>query len=233
MLESIIKDIILGTGIAEDALLLERPRGRCRVLVCATRGENRSITHLTSFATSRGANDPSVTIVEAVRATSAASSYFDPVIIGKHQEQYLDGATGANNPVRELWTAAQDVWDESPVADRIKCLVSIGTGLPSLEAFGQSIVDVGKSLLALATETEHTAEIFAREHRDLARSKRYFRFSVDRGLESVGLEEAAKTAVVVSATRRYLETQAVYESVLAFKATSRRGPGEADPSAFG
>ena len=133
---------------------------------------------------------------------------------------------GANNPVRELWTAAQDIWDDRIPADRIKMLVSIGTGVPSLQAFRQSIVDVGKTLIALAIETENTAETFSREHRDLARDKKYFRSSVDRGLESVGLEESAKTAIVVSATRRYLETQAFYEYVLFFKESYRQGVGE-------
>lgn len=77
------------------------------------------------------------------------------------------------------------------------------------------MIDVGKTLLAIATETEDTAEIFAREHRDLARDKRYFRFNVDKGLEKISLEETQRKDVIVAATRRYLESQAVYEQMLA------------------
>ncbi|KAI9670732.1 MAG: hypothetical protein M1817_003842 [Caeruleum heppii] len=217
VLERFVKMVVLQQGNDQDALMLEKPAPKCKVVVCATRGENRATTHLSSYSASRSANDPSITIWEAARATSAASSYFDPIVIGKHQEQYLDGATGANNPVRELWTAAQDLWDDENLEEKIRCFVSIGTGQPSLDAFGVSVQDVGKTLLALATETEQTAETFYREHRTLARDCKYFRFSVDRGLEHVGLEESSKASAIVSATRRYLESQAVFESVRAFK----------------
>jgi predicted acylesterase/phospholipase RssA len=170
---------------------------------------------LTSYKSDRDANDARMTIWQACRATSAASTFFDPISIGMHEEQYLDGATGANNPVRELWTAAKDLWPEGHLEDKIKCLVSIGTGQPSLEPFGESLVDVATTLLAIATDTERTAEVFAREHRDLAREKRYFRFNVEKGLEKIGLEEFQKRSILVSATRRYLESQAVYENLLA------------------
>ena len=39
---------------------------------------------------------------EACRATSAASSFFDPIAIGRYKEEFGDGATGANNPVLEV-----------------------------------------------------------------------------------------------------------------------------------
>jgi len=43
-----------------------------------------------------------VKIWEAARATSAATSFFNPITIGT--ESFVDGATGANNPINELWT---------------------------------------------------------------------------------------------------------------------------------
>lgn len=159
-------------------------------------------------------NASGIKIWEAACATSAATTFFDPVTIGLHGEEFLDGATGANNPIRELWSAAKDLWPEGYIEERIKCLVSIGTGQPSLDAFGQNIKDVAESLLAIATDTEHTAEMFHREHRDLARANKYFRFNVNRGLERVGLEEYAKSSVIVAATKRYLESQEIYEKLL-------------------
>lgn len=53
---------------------------------------------------------------------------------------------------------------------------------------------MSKTLLALGTGTENTAETVYREHRGLARKKIYFRCSLDMGPEGVGLEEWAKTA---------------------------------------
>jgi predicted acylesterase/phospholipase RssA len=64
---------------------------------------------LTSYKSPRGRNDlfNSVKIWEAYRATSAASSFFDPIAIGRFQEEFVDGATGSNNPVGEVWNEAQ------------------------------------------------------------------------------------------------------------------------------
>jgi hypothetical protein len=182
--------------------------------VCATRGESRTLTRLSSYFAERSANDDKITIWEACRATSVASTFFDPITIGKHGETYLDGATGANNPIRQLWSAAKDIWSEGRLDDRLNCIVSIGTGRPSIAPFGSSIADVAETLLAIATDTEETAESFARENSDLTKSKKYFRLNVDRGLEGIGLERSDKTSIIVAATRTYLESQATYESVL-------------------
>jgi len=173
-----------------------------------------TLTRLSSYFAERSANDDKITIWEACRATSAASTFFDPVTIGKHGETYLDGAKGANNPIRQLWSAAKDIWREGRFDGRLNCIVSIGTGRPSIAPFGTSIADVAETLLAIATDTEETAESFARENSDLIRSKKYFRLNVDRGLEGIGLERSDKASMIVAATRTYLESQATYESVL-------------------
>jgi len=56
---------------------------------------------LTSYMSPRGGSDllNSVRIWEACRATSAASSFFNPIAIGRYKEEFMDGATGANNPI--------------------------------------------------------------------------------------------------------------------------------------
>ena len=45
-------------------------------------------------------------IWEAARATSAASSFFDSIKIGRFGEEFVDGATGFDNPVQYLWNEA-------------------------------------------------------------------------------------------------------------------------------
>jgi hypothetical protein len=152
-------------------------------------------------------------IWEAGRATSAASTFFDPIKIGPNLEEFVDGATGCNNPVRELWTEAMDMWPQETLESNVKCLVSIGTGQPSLKPFGENIIDIGKTLLDLATDTERTAELFLREHRGLALRKCYFRFNVERGLEAVGLEDFQQKNVIAAATRKYITSQAIFEHI--------------------
>ncbi|RKL23426.1 hypothetical protein BFJ72_g14493 [Fusarium proliferatum] len=122
----------------------------------------------------------STTICQACRATSAATTFFDPIAIGPCQEQFVDGALGANNPVYALWTQAQDVWGDDQLRSRLRCLVSIGTGVPALKP--SSLDDEG----------------------------RYYRFNVSRGLEDVGLAESKKQREIAAATGRYVASQDVF-----------------------
>jgi hypothetical protein len=184
--------------------------------VCATSQETGDTLHLTSYR-SRGPEHllRKTTIWEAGRATSAASSFFDPIAIGDFGEVFVDGATGANNPVAEVWNEAKDVWPREPFEDNIKCLVSIGTGVPSLAPFGKNVLEIGQVLLAIATETEKTAERFARDKARLGDEGRYFRFSVLRGLEDIGLEEYKQKNAIVAATSRYIQSQDVHRQMKA------------------
>lgn len=156
-------------------------------------------------------------IWEAARATSAAFTFFDPIIIGDFQESFVDGAIGANNPVYEVWNEAQDIWpsDSSKVNDR--CLVSIGTGVPSLKPFGNTLISVGQILLTIATETEKTAERFLLDKSKLDETGRYYRFNV-LGLGDIGLEESNRKSQIIAATDMYIASQAVYRQMKAFAA---------------
>ncbi|KAF2625508.1 FabD/lysophospholipase-like protein [Macroventuria anomochaeta] len=212
-----VREVVKQQGLQEDALLKDEPNTVCKVFVCATSKETSETVCLTSYRTPRGSSDllNSVTIWEACRATSAASSFFDPIAVGRFGEEFVDGATGANNPVREMWDQAQLAWGPEPLEGRVKCLVSIGTGVPSLKPFKDDVLHVGKTLVAIATETEQTAERFRRERPLLDSTGRYYRFNVDRGLEDIGLEEAKKVKEMAAATRRYIATQAVHKQMQA------------------
>ena len=172
---------------------------------------------LTSYKSARGGGDllNSVTIWEACRATSAASSFFDSIAVGRYGEEFVDGATGANNPVWEVWSQAQLVWGPQPVEGRIKCLVSIGTGIPSLKPFRNDVFHIGETLIAIATETEQTAEKFQRDKTHLDNTDRYYRFNVAHGLEDIGLEESKKRKEIAAATRRYGGLQDVHKQMQA------------------
>jgi predicted acylesterase/phospholipase RssA len=72
--------------------------------VCATSKETSETVCLTSYQSPGGRSDllRTVKIWEACRATSAASSFFDAITVGRFGEGFLDGATGANNPAWEV-----------------------------------------------------------------------------------------------------------------------------------
>ncbi|RYN57985.1 hypothetical protein AA0117_g13187 [Alternaria alternata] len=212
-----VREVVAKQSLQEDALLKDKSATACKVFVCATSKETSETVCLTSYKTPRGGNDllNSVTIWEACRATSAATSFFDPIAVGRYGEQFVDGATGANNPVREVWDQAQLAWGPEPLEGRVKCVVSIGTGVPSLKAFKDDVFNIGQTLAAIATETEQTAERFRRERGLLDSTGRYYRFNVARGLEGIGLEEAKKVKEMAAATRRYIGSQEVHRQMQA------------------
>jgi hypothetical protein len=73
----------------------------------------------------------------------------------------------------------------------VKCLpvVSVWKGVLSLKPLKDDVLHIGETLVAIATETEQTAERVRRERALLDSTGRY-RFNVVRGLEDIGLEES-------------------------------------------
>ena len=159
-----------------------------------------------------GLSTTEVKIWEAARATSAASTFFDPIRIGC--QEFVDGATGRNNPVEAVLAEANSIWKDAP--SRIQCLVSIGTGKSQFRDFGSNLIEMKRTLVALATETEDTEQRVYRNQKNLGVSGRYFRFNVDRGLEGVVLDEYEKQGDIVTATEAYLEDPRVHALVTDF-----------------
>ena len=111
--------------------------------------------------------------------------------------------------MQEVWNEAQLIWGPELLESRIKYLISMGTGIPSLKPFGDSALHIGRTLLAIAMETERTAESFRRDKTHLDDTGRYHRFNVTRGLENIGLEESKKRNKIAAATRQYVGSQDV------------------------
>lgn len=176
--------------------------------VVATSSETAQNTQFTSYVSRDGDSDllKTTQIWQAARATSAASSFFAPINIGPNKEEFVDGAVGANNPVEVLWDEARELWSQDRLEDNVRCIVSIGTGEPTLSAFGNKFWEIAKTLKEVATETERTANAFQNRHFDLVQANRYYRFNVKHGLENVGLEEWAQRDKIVAVTRHYLRT---------------------------
>jgi hypothetical protein len=109
---------------------------------------------------------------------------------------------------------AQDVWGDQLWAS-LKCLVSIGTGMPTLLPVRNDVLGIWATLKDLATETERTAEQFRRDKSSLDDEGRYYRFNVDHGLEDIGLEESRKKREIAAATGHYIRSQAVFRQMRA------------------
>ncbi|KAG5810247.1 hypothetical protein H9Q71_005604 [Fusarium xylarioides] len=138
-------------------------------------------------------------IWEAARATSAASSFFDPIQIGKFGQWFTDGATGFNNPVNQVFEEALGIW--AGAKDNIQCIVSIGTGEPGVKPFGDDLKGLALTLLSVATQTEETSKRFAKSHAHIT----HIRLNVVHGLQGIGLQEYNEIATINSVTDRYLD----------------------------
>jgi predicted acylesterase/phospholipase RssA len=153
------------------------------------------------------------TIWEACRATSAAPSYFEPIEIGDDGEQeiFVDGGLGYNNPIEQVLQEAKRVFPKRKVA----CVVSIGTGVANIITFPDapktSPVKLVDALKHMATESETTAENVQRRFQNAKDT--YFRFSVDRGLQGIGLEEWKELSKVRTFTTEYVNQCLITEQV--------------------
>lgn len=176
--------------------------------MCAATKELYGIIHLRSYGLPEKLDIIPATICEAALATSAATGFFDPVLIGGRL--FVDGALGANNPVDEVEREASDIWcsETGDLKPLVKCFISIGTGNPGKTAIEDNLPRfLSKTLVKITTETEETAGKFIerwRQHYDL---KRYFRFNVEQGLQDVGLDEHREQGKIETATQSYLERQ--------------------------
>jgi predicted acylesterase/phospholipase RssA len=183
--------------------------------VCATSGSTSATVLLPTYRRDRGSSEllEHTKVWEAARATSAASTFFDPITIGPSKQLFVDGATGANNPIRHLWNEAQSIWGPERLENNIRCIVSIGTGVPSIKKFGKDAIDIFNTLKGIATETENTARSFHQEHSHLDDSNQYFRFNVPDGLAEIGLEEVSESSTIVASTEYYLEGEVIHKYI--------------------
>ncbi|KAH0557143.1 hypothetical protein GP486_005066 [Trichoglossum hirsutum] len=217
---------IVASQEGDDQAKLTNPNSPCKTFVCAfTKALNTPVlfrTYTTDEAVDTLASSE-CTIWQAACATSAAATFFDPVEIGR--QQFVDGATGFNNPVNAVFDEAISIWPDATL--RIHCIVSIGTGVPDLKNFGDNLKGVVNTLKAISTETEETEKRFFKYHERLGIGGRYFRYNVQHGLGDVGLDEHKKVAQIEAATERYLQIPQTKGAIDAFAAV--RAPNALTP----
>ena len=146
---------------------------------------------------------PNCTIWEAVRATSAAPTFFKRNLIDG--EEYVDGGMGCNNPVQQVLQEAELVFPERHVA----CIISIGAGqaqtigIPKPGWFQRVLpLQVVDAVRKIATDCEASAQGAAQRFERTPGV--YFRFNVEQGLQEVGLEQWERLDEVRAHTGQYI-----------------------------
>ncbi|KAK3389550.1 hypothetical protein B0H63DRAFT_518786 [Podospora didyma] len=87
--------------------------------------------------------------------------------------------------------------------------LSIGTGVPNVQDFGDDLKEILHTLKAISTETETTHKRFDRYANLLDLAGRYFRFNVQTVLQGVRLNGHEKLATITATTELYLDDPTV------------------------
>ncbi|KAJ9480820.1 hypothetical protein VN97_g12706 [Penicillium thymicola] len=203
-LESAIRKVVEDSGASMQDLFNDGTERGCRTFVCTADRHTKDIVRLRSYSLP---HEPNIlaTTCQAALATSAATTFFEPVSIG--DRSFADGGLGANNPVDEVEGEASNIWcpETGDLKPLVKCFISIGTGNPGKKPFEGSILKfLGQTVVQIATETENTERRFIARWARHFDEKRYFRFNVEQGLQEIGLEEYKKKGAMEAATEGYL-----------------------------
>ncbi|KAF9762686.1 hypothetical protein IL306_003352 [Fusarium sp. DS 682] len=135
-LEEIIKDLIRKQlGKDPETVLLQDPDNpdpSCKVFVTAVKETGANTLGpvlLRSYSIAQEMPEfPDIKLWEAARATSAAPTYFKPLVV--NGVTLVDGGLQANNPLGWLWNEVLKVFTAVRMTD---CFLSIGTGTPLSE----------------------------------------------------------------------------------------------------
>ncbi|GKT41628.1 calcium-independent phospholipase A2-gamma [Colletotrichum spaethianum] len=152
-------------------------------------------TLFTTYDTSAGFRG--CPIWQVARATSAATTFFKPIRVGRDEVEFVDAGFGYNNPSEVLVDEARR---QFPARPRLQVL-SIGTGLGDVVDIGNSRMDIIRALKKMATSSKNVAARMEDQYGD---SDQYFRFNVDRGLEDVTLSDWEKASKISAHTKNYI-----------------------------
>jgi hypothetical protein len=218
-LRRVIEDLVKRRDMGELMRDPECPeKGKC--FVCVMPSERIAEPRLVhSFQTDAGSLednwDEHITIWQAARATTAASTFFKPQRLGLGPDSglFIDAAIGANNPIDYL---LKEAVEEFGSARRLGCIVSIGTGTRDIKLRGdltgpRYVIQVLKTLKNRATDGEGTHRQL--EERLAGFPGAYFRFNVPQAAETVGLDKYKKMPRLKDMTTKYLSEEQIASRV--------------------
>lgn len=222
ILEQEIKTVVQSSrlNLDADSPFADSRNDACKTFVIATTPrDGGSATRMRTYISRRSFPFPGL-IWEAARATAAAPTFFESIVIDG--EIFADGGVGWNNPSEEAIAEARQVWPNR----RIGCFVSLGTGLEDAIQLGDKHASLAKSLLmkglprqAFRIEVaEYCVECITsceRIHRRLAEDGEgygldgsYFRFNVPQGMSKIGLGEWEKIGDMITLAKNYMRGDA-------------------------
>ncbi|KAK5655883.1 hypothetical protein OQA88_5422 [Cercophora sp. LCS_1] len=139
------------------------------------------------------------TIWQVARATSAATTFFKPAVVGRDRIKFVDAGFGYNNPCEVLVAEAEK---QFPNRKGNLLVLSIGTGLGDVVKIRDNFPSIIRALKNMATSSKKVAARLDNQYGD---SGKYYRFNVDKGLEDVTLSDWKEASAISAHTYNYLE----------------------------
>lgn len=177
----------------------------CGVFVTATPGRDAQKGYPTLFRTYQdpySTRTSNIKIWEALRATCAAPTFFDPIDIDGCT--YVDGGFGCNNPVSLVYEEARERWPNR----NIECILSFGSGMGRTLSLPNPTHLESRFPKHWIQALERNATECESAHQDMLGRRelngKYFRFNVEQGLESVSLIDWEKLGEIVLKTEAYV-----------------------------
>ncbi|KKK13486.1 hypothetical protein P175DRAFT_0464503 [Aspergillus ochraceoroseus IBT 24754] len=215
--ESALKSILRELGHEDRDMLLQDMDTSCRVFVCVTDDSTRKLVPLASYLSKYCPTElyKTTKVWEAGVACFANALLFEPVPLGPSRRRFQDSSLQANNPIREVWIEAKNVWRLTALETQLRCMVSIGTGMPCIKRGAKTggMFGFSKTQEALALDPEVETNKFIQEHSELDDDNRLFRFDVPNGLADIELDSVQEMETIVDATQDYLAKELVYKQV--------------------
>ncbi|KLU92430.1 hypothetical protein MAPG_11376, partial [Magnaporthiopsis poae ATCC 64411] len=192
---------------ALEAAIRDTIKEHCVAPECATRRREGHSTAATCTHSEMELRDTSCTNTyvpgtvllqtRVARATSAATTFFKPISVGRDEIEFIDAAFGYNNPCEVLIEEARRRF---PTRERMQIL-SIGTGLGDVVNIRDSRRSIIDALKKMATTSKQVA---GRLDRRFGVDGQYFRFNVERGLEDTTLSDWKKASSISAHTSNYI-----------------------------
>ncbi|KAJ5243803.1 hypothetical protein N7489_003899 [Penicillium chrysogenum] len=137
------------------------------------------------------------TLWQVARATSAATTFFKSIKVGRDDIEFIDAGFGYNNPCSILIQEAQR---EFPERGKMRIL-SIGTGLGDVVTIKDKRISIITALKRMATSSKKVA---ADVDHHYGGDGKYFRFNVDQGLQDITLSDWEEASKISAHTQNYL-----------------------------
>ncbi len=134
---------------------------------------------------------------QVARATSAATTFFKPIKVGRDGIEFVDAGFGYNNPCEVLIEEARR---QFPGRGRLQVL-SIGTGLGDIVSIGNTRLSILKALKRMASLSKAVAARLDSQYGD---GRQCYRFNVNQGLKDITLSDWEKSSTISAHTHNYL-----------------------------